>query len=175
MYNPVVGGSQNVTCRCGDIELRIEGPPIAHVCCYCDDCQAAARLVDAMPNGRSGILDDAGTPNVLFRRDQLRFVRGMEKLDEFRVRNDSKTIRLVARCCNTAITQRHEQGWPHRGVKAHLIPSPPALEMRIYTRFAPDPARVPRDVPIKRGPGLTLVWRLLRAKLALGRTPLLEP
>ena len=29
------------SCRCGGVELRIEGTPIAQFYCHCDDCQAA--------------------------------------------------------------------------------------------------------------------------------------
>ena len=45
--------------------------------------------------------------------------------------------------------QMHDNWWPHRGVKAGLFgPSAPPLEMRIFTKYAPNPAALPRDVPM---------------------------
>ncbi|HZM34048.1 MAG TPA: hypothetical protein VFC18_06080 [Burkholderiales bacterium] len=155
-------------CRCSRVVLQAQGPPLAHICCYCDDCQAAARKIDAREGGCSGQGPDGGTPSLLFRRDRIRFVQGEELLTVLRVREPTHTDRLIAACCNTAITQRHYNGWPHCGVKSHLFEPPiPPLELRIYTRYAPDPSAVSRDVPCARGASLRLVRRLLPAALAL--------
>jgi hypothetical protein len=161
------------TCRCGEVELEANGPHVVHISCYCDDCQAAAAIIDAMSGGWSGVEDDGGTRNVLFRRDRLRFVRGMDELEEFRVREDSHTVRLVANCCNTAMAQRHDHWWPHRGVKTDRLVTPaPPLEMRVFTRHAPGTAAIPKDVPAARGIPLRLGIRLMLAVLALhGRPP----
>jgi hypothetical protein len=159
-------------CRCGRVALEAEGPPIAYISCYCDDCQAAAELIDALDGGTSGREADGGTPNVMFRRDRVRFVQGEDLLATYRVRESSPTARLVASCCHTAITQRHENWWPHRGIKAHLFETPlPPLEMRVFTRDAPERGRIPRDVPHARGPGVRLGVRLIREALRLRFLP----
>lgn len=161
-------------CRCGRVELEAQGPPIVHIACYCDDCQRAAEIIDALDGGSSGCGNDGGTENVLFRRDRVRFVRGAELIASYRVRDDSPTTRLVASCCNTAMTQRHDNWWPHRGVKTCLFEMPPVpLEMRVFTRYAPAPQLIPDDVPCSRGVPIRMGLRLLRAKLQVrgrGRT-----
>lgn len=155
-------------CRCGKVELAAEGPHIAHISCYCDDCQVAAAWIDQLPGGASGIEADGGTPNVLFRKDRVRYVRGAELLENHRTREGTWTDRVVASCCNTALTQVHHNWWPHRGIKAHLLEGDvPPLEMRIFTKFAPDASRLPKDVPAYGTVPLRFGARLIQAALAI--------
>lgn len=160
------------TCRCGKFELEAELPEIAHISCYCDDCQAAAEMIDALEGGCSGIEADGGTPNLMLRRDRVRFVRGEELLVAYQVREGSPTFRLVASCCNTAITQRHDNWFPHRSVKSHLFTTPiPPMEMRVFTRYAPNPDEIPRDAKRSRGTPARLAWRIMKAVLATRGKP----
>jgi hypothetical protein len=155
-------------CRCGKVALEATGLPIVHISCYCDDCQIAADIIDGLENGCSGQEADGGTPNVLYRRDRVRFTRGEELLEGHRVRDKTHTVRLVASCCNTAITQTHENWWPHRGIKTHLFEAVPVpLEVRCFTKFAPRPDDIPRDVKVSRGPSARLAWRIAKAALAV--------
>lgn len=157
-------------CRCGKVRLEAVGPPIAHIICYCDDCQAAACKIDALDNGWSGQGKDGGTPSLLFRRDRVSIVEGAEKIIEISVRKRTPTRRLVASCCNTALTQIHDNGWPHSGIKTSLFIGPvPPPEFRIHIRYAPAPRQLPRDLPKYPSVPARLVFRLLKAKLALGR------
>jgi hypothetical protein len=155
-------------CRCGKVELEAVGPHLAHISCYCDDCQVAAALIDALEGGHSGIEPDGGTPNLMMRRDRVRIRGGRELLVGYHARPSSATTRWVASCCNTAITQSHATWWPHRGIKSGLFVTPvPPLEMRVFARYAPDPRAIPDDVPRSRGTPPRLGARLLRAALAL--------
>lgn len=155
-------------CRCGKVELAADGPHIAHISCYCDDCQAAAARIDGLRGGASGQEADGGTPNVLFRKDRVRCVRGVELLQAHRTREGTFTDRLVASCCNTALTQIHHNWWPHRGIKAHRIMGDvPPLEMRIFTKFAADPSTLPSDVPRHATVPLRFAARLIREALAI--------
>jgi hypothetical protein len=155
-------------CDCGRVELEARGPIIVHISCYCDDCQLAADRIDALPGGKSGREADGGTPNVLFRRDRVRIVRGAELLEPHRVREGTWAQRLVATCCNAAVTQIHENAWPHRGVKTRLFQGDvPPLEMRIFTRFAPDPGRIPNDVLRHPATPFVMILRILRAMAAV--------
>ncbi len=156
-------------CDCGRVEVEARGPVIAHISCYCDDCQAGADLIDALPNGKSGREADAGTPNVLFRKDRVRVVRGAELLESHKIREGTWTQRLVASCCNAAITQIHERPWPHRGIKSRLfVGDVPPIEMRMFTKFAPNPSEIPDDVMQHPKVPLTLGLRMLGAMLWVG-------
>jgi hypothetical protein len=155
-------------CRCGEVSVEAIGPPLVHLSCYCDDCQAAAALIERLPGGESGREADGGTPNVLFRKDRVRCSRGVDKLTAIKVTEHTWTRRMVASCCNTALFQIHDNWWPHRGIKASRIEGRvPPLEMRIFAKYAPELGRVPRDVPVHPGVPLAFGSRILRATLAL--------
>ena len=79
----------------------MEGEPIAITVCHCSNCQAAGRLLEALP-GAMAILDkDGGTPFILFRKDRVRCLRTDTLLGELRLDPKSPTRRVVATCCNT--------------------------------------------------------------------------
>jgi len=155
-------------CRCGRVVLEASRPHIVHLCCYCDDCQTAADLIDALPGGMSGRGPDGGTPHVLFRRDRVHVVSGDDVLKAYRVRRRTRTRRMVASCCNTAMFQIHDNSFPYRGIKSHLFDDPvPPVTMRIFTKFAPEPRRIPRDVKSSRTVPLSLAISSLRAMAEL--------
>lgn len=45
------------SCTCGSVAFRVYGAPITCVACYCDDCQEAARRMEALP-GAAPVRDD---------------------------------------------------------------------------------------------------------------------
>src|SRR5882757_11484779 len=90
-------------CRCGKVELRIVGAPILRGICYCASCQEAGRRYQAMPGVDSGLAEDGGTDYVLYRKDRVRCVQGGDLVEERRLKPDSPTRRMYARCCNTAM------------------------------------------------------------------------
>ena len=49
-------------CRCGEVEIEIIGPPILAAACHCDDCQAGAKLLEALPDAPRLLDGFAGTP-----------------------------------------------------------------------------------------------------------------
>jgi hypothetical protein len=155
-------------CRCGQVEIEAEGPPIANISCYCDDCQRAADIIDALPGGASLRDADGGTPNLLFRKDRVRCSRGSDLLRVHNVRDDTWMSRFVASCCNTAVMQRPDNWWPHQGIKPSLfITAVPALEFRIFTKYAPDRTAIPRDAIVGRTVPARFGLRLIRAATAL--------
>src|SRR6516162_5374363 len=91
------------TCACGKVEIEAVGPPIATASCYCDDCQEAARKIEAMPGAPAFRDGDGGTPMVVFRKDRIRCVRGGELLTSLKLRETSPTNRRIATCCNSAM------------------------------------------------------------------------
>lgn len=91
------------SCRCGKVKFEIAGPPILAGICYCNSCQQAGRLHQALPGADPVLGADSGTSYVLYRKDRVRCVAGGEQLDENRLKPESPTRRLNARCCNTAM------------------------------------------------------------------------
>ena len=90
-------------CKCGQVELKLSGDPIATTVCHCSSCQTAGKLLDEL-SGATRVLDaGGGTAFVIFRKDRLRCKSGGARLAEHRLKPDSATRRVVATCCNTAM------------------------------------------------------------------------
>src|ERR1043165_5934364 len=90
-------------CRCGKVELEIVGAPILRCICYCASCQEAGRRYQAVPGVDSILTEDGGTDYVLYRKDRVRCVQGGDLFEERRLKPDSPTRRMHARCCGTAM------------------------------------------------------------------------
>lgn len=156
-------------CACGEVRLAVTGAPIVVASCYCDDCQTGAAKLEALPGARRVKDDDGGTWAALYRKDRYRVVQGGERLERTKLRSGSPTNRLVATCCNSAMMIDFDRGphWVAMYRPGFPIP-PPALEMRLQTRFAPDPAAIPADgVPGYRMFPPSFIGKLLGARLAM--------
>ena len=94
---------QFASCRCGQARLEMAGKPIVATVCHCSSCQKAGRSLAALADATTVMDDHGGTALVLYRKDQVRCVRGETSLAEFRLNPDSPTRRIVAKCCNTAM------------------------------------------------------------------------
>lgn len=154
------------SCACGKVELEVIGAPILTAACHCDDCQAGAREIEALPGARPFRDAHGGTPMSLYRRDRFRVVRGAEFLHPRKLRPKTLTNRVVATCCNSAMFVSFDRGLHWTSVfSAAFVGDPPPLDMRVNTRFAVDP--VPDDVPSYAGAPLEFVWKLVRARIAM--------
>ncbi len=164
-------------CACGEVELGIGGRPILAATCYCDDCQAGARQIGALPGAPQVATPDGGTPYVLYRRDRVAVTKGGERLRPFKLRPGSATTRVVAGCCNSAMMVVFDRG-PHwiSAYREHIAEDAPPIEMRVQTKFAPAPGTLPHDgVPTYRTAPLRFVLRLLGSlfPLPVGPGPVL--
>ncbi len=90
----------------------MRGAPILTAACYCDDCQAGAEKLEALPGARPFHDADGGTWMALYRKDRHRVVRGAERLERTKLKPKSGTNRVVARCCNSAMLVDFDGG-PH--------------------------------------------------------------
>lgn len=155
-------------CTCGKVEIEMRGAPIVSVVCHCDDCQAGARQIEALP-GAPRILDaGAGTPYVLYRKDHVSCIKGEELLEGHKLRADSTTCRMVATCCNAAMLVRLGDMLHWTPVyRDRFVGEAPALEMRINTRFKPDTVDLPADLPSARGIPLRFAAKLIGARIAM--------
>ena len=57
-----------LACRCGAVEIIIEGAPILAAACHCDDCQEGGRRLEALPGAPKVLEPGEGTDYLLVRR-----------------------------------------------------------------------------------------------------------
>ena len=153
----------SASCRCGKVKLQLTGAPILRGICYCASCQEAGRRHQAMPGADPVLAEDGGTDYVLYREDRVRCVNGGDLLEERRLKPDSPTRRLFARCCNTAMAADFTKGhWLslHRARLPGDIP-PPA--MRMMTADRPAGVTLPDDMPNYPGHSGKFMLKLLLA------------
>lgn len=157
-----------VRCLCGTVELEAVGAPITSVVCYCDSCQAGSHQLEALPNA-SPVRDvDSGTPYVLYRKDRVKYVRGIQLLRGYKIDDKSATSRVVATCCNSAMLMRFDDAKHWVPVyRARFRGDKPLLQWRICTKFAPESAEIPNDVPNSAMYPLGFMVKLLTSKIAM--------
>ena len=159
---------RTIRCACGGVELEARGAPIASLVCCCDDCQEGSRQVEALPG--AGPVRDAygGTPYVLYRKDRLQAGRGAGLLKACRLVEKSATNRVVATCCNSAMSMTFDDARHWVAVyRARFQDDAPPLEMRICTKFLPKGTVVPSDVPAFPTFPLAFMVKLVVARVAM--------
>ena len=154
-------------CACGNVEYEATGAPILGVACYCDDCQEGARRIEALPGAPPVRDPDGGVSYILYRKDRLRCTKGGDHLQSHKMRPKTATNRVVATCCNSAMAMTFDDSKHWVPVIRTRLSDPPPVEMRICTKFAPDAAAIPRDVPTYPGFSVRFIWKLLGARLAM--------
>lgn len=155
-------------CRCGKVELQMVGAPILRGICYCASCQEAGRRYQALPVAEPVLAEDGGTDYVLYRKDRVCCVQGGDLLEERRLKPESPTRRMHARCCNTAMFCDFTKGhWlsVYRGRLPKDIPPP---TMRLMTAKRPEGVTLPDDMPSYPGYSARFMLKLLGAWIAMG-------
>ena len=150
------------SCSCGKVELKALGAPMVSNVCYCDDCQRGGRQIEALPNAGPVRDPDGGTAYILYRKDRIECSNGAEFLKNYKIKESSVTNRVVATCCNSAMFMNFDKGpfWVS-AYRARFQGERPPLQMRICTKFKPDDANLPSDVPSYRGYPLRLIAKFL--------------
>jgi hypothetical protein len=162
-------------CRCGQVELKIVGAPILRGICYCASCQEAGRQYQAASGADSGLAEDGGTDYVLYRKDRVRCVQGGHLLEERRLKADSPTRRMSARCCNTAMFLDFTKGHWLTIYRGRLPDDMPPATMRMMTAERPDGVTLPDDMANYPRHSGKFMLKLLGAWMAMGfRRPAVE-
>lgn len=157
-----------IACGCGDVEVELRGAPILTTVCYCDDCQAGGQALQALPDAKPARDPDGGTPYALYRKDRVVVLRGADKLEPMKLRPDSPTNRMVARCCNTPMFVGFDRGPFWVSVYRHRFGAgAPALQSRVQTKFAPAGTVFPTDVPVHASYPLGFIVRIAGAGIAM--------
>jgi hypothetical protein len=135
-------------CRCGAVEIGAWSNPLVVAACYCDDCQAASGRLAASANGAPVASADGGTEFMVFRRDRIACTRGAENLKVMRLRDATKTRRMVAGCCATPMYVSFDDKRPWvSAFRAGFGPDAPPVQMRICTRFRRTEDKAKDDLP----------------------------
>ncbi len=159
----------SLKCSCGQTCLDVTGSPIASVECCCTSCQVSGLKLQQLRGAPQVLTDYETTPFVMYRKDRVRFVSGVETLREIRMSPDAKTRRVVATCCNTPIFLEFLQGhW--LSIYAGLWPDDarPPLDMRTMAGDLPTSVTLPDDVPNPKKHSLGFYAKLMGAWIAMG-------
>ncbi|BCW89486.1 hypothetical protein sos41_26520 [Alphaproteobacteria bacterium SO-S41] len=160
--------TRTVSCTCGAVELTVTGAPTTAVVCYCDDCQAAARELEALPNAPPMLDQSGGTEFVVYRKDRVAVARGADRLKTYKFKEGSSTNRRVATCCNVPmILDFDDAKWWVDVYRARYRDDVPPLEMRFCTKFKPAGAVIPTDVMTHPGYPFRLIRKQVIARLAM--------
>lgn len=155
-------------CVCGSVELEATGAPIASVVCYCDDCQAGSRQLEALPNASAVQDADGGTAYVLYRTDRVRYVKGAELLQSHKIKETSATNRLVASCCNAAMAMKFDDSRHWLPIyRARFEGDAPPLQWRICTKFKAEGIEPPKDVHSSKMYPFGFILRLVTSNIAM--------
>lgn len=156
-------------CHCGQVCLETVGAPITCTECHCDSCRAAAARLQALPGAQRYQDANGGTRFVLYRKDRIRILAGLDLLKQFRLQQESKTRRIVASCCNAPVFLEFENGhWLSVYGDLWAPGTLPPLELRTMTGDLPDPSLLDDAVPnLPKQSGRFFV-KLLGAWIAMG-------
>ena len=162
-------------CLACKVELPVVGAPILRGICYCASCQEAGRRCHSVPDADSGLAKDGGTDYVLYRKDRVCCVRGRDLLDVRRLKPDSPTRRMYARCCNTAMFLDFTKGHWLTVYRGRLPDDIAPATMRMMTAERPEGVLLPDDMANYPGHSGKFMLKLLGAWIAMGfRRPAID-
>jgi hypothetical protein len=162
------------------VKIETVGPPILTGACYCLDCQEAGRRLEQLASAPPLLDSDSGTGVILFRKDRVRCVAGLDYLQEHRLTPESPTRRLVATCCNSAMCLDFTKGHWLSMYRNRFATGAPPLEMRVMTKERRGGVELADDLPNYAGYSGKFMVKLIgawitmgfrRSEIALGKTP----
>lgn len=159
-----------LSCRCGHTRLAVQGAPMLSVECLCNSCRQAGAVLQAQAEAPA-VLDAKGaTAFVMYRKDRVRYLSGIDTLREYRLTPTSKTRRVVASCCNTPMFLEFSQGhWLSLYRQLWPDDQQPPIQLRTMVSDLPDAgASLPKDVPNYRSQSMGFFFKLLTAWAAMG-------
>lgn len=163
----------HIACNCGSVELLLSGGHIVSTECCCTSCNAAGAILQKLPSAPELLEENSTTRFVLYRKDRVSCSKGSEQLREYRLTEDSKTRRVVAACCNSAMFLDFTQGhwislygrrWPAKDL--------PGLEQRTMVSDFPNDTKLSDGVSHSQA---KFFAKLIAAWVAMGfRTPKIQ-
>ena len=155
-------------CSCGSVEIEALGTPITSVVCYCDTCQKGSRQIDTLGNAHPVLGQDGGTAYILYRKDRIKYSKGAEFLKACKLDEKSTTSRVVSTCCNSAMIMRFDDAKHWVPIyRARFQDDMPPLQWRICTKYKPENASIPADIPSSAMYPAGFMGKLLTSRLAM--------
>lgn len=164
-----MGDLTQIQCSCGQIRLEVQGSPIASVECCCASCRQAGARMKQLDNAPTVLTDYDATPFVMYRKDRVSFLAGVDRLKSFRLSPDASSERVIASCCNTPVYLSFKGGhWLSLYGTLWANGTMPPAEMRTMTSDLPEGAVLPDNIPNAKKQSLGFFARLLVAWAAMG-------
>jgi hypothetical protein len=155
-------------CQCGQVKFEAVGAPILTGSCLCASCQEAGRRLEQLASAPPVLDPDGGSTVIVYRKDRVRCVTGLEYLEEYRLKPESPTRRVVATCCNSAMFLDFTKGHWLSMYRNRFPSGAPPLEMRVMTKARRAGVELADDVPNHSGFSGKFILKLLAARLAMG-------
>jgi hypothetical protein len=158
----------SATCQCGKVKFEAVGSPILTGACYCTSCQQAGQQLGQLPAAPPLRDPDGGTSMILYRKDRVQCVAGLEYLSEHRLKPQSATRRVVATCCNSAMFLDFTRGHWLSMFRDRFATGAPPLEMRVMTAERRAGVELTDDVPNYPRHSGKFLLKLIAAWIAMG-------
>ena len=158
-----------LSCRCGKVSLKLDGPPFMAVECCCNSCREAGERFLSLSPTASTFAENGTVPFVMQRNDRVSIVSGQKHLAIHRLGDKATTSRVLATCCKTPIYLQMRGGhWV--SLYGTLWPEGrrPAPEMRTLTVDCPDNMSLSSNIPNLRTHSLSFYWRLFKPWVRMG-------
>src|SRR5258708_21692390 len=154
--------------QCGKWKFEAVGPPILTWSCYCTSCQEAGRQFEQLASAPSVLDSDSGTGLILYRKDRVQCMMGQQYLEEHRLKPDSPTRRVIAKCCNSAMFLDFPKGHWLSMFRNRFPTGAPPLEIRVMTKERRVGVELADHLPNHRGHSGKFMLKLIAAWIALG-------
>lgn len=154
-------------CKCGSVHFEAIKEPILVGVCYCDDCQAGSKQIEALANAPDVLDIDGGSSYLTYRDDHFKCIKGKELLEGHKLKEKSKTTRYVASCCNSAIYLKFSLGHWVSTYRNSYDCELPDVEMRTQIQFRDSELPFPDNAPTYNRFPIALFTKLIKARIAM--------
>jgi hypothetical protein len=165
---PLVVRCGHLHYQCGKVKFEAVGSPILTGSCYCTSCQEAGRQFEQLTSAPPVLDPDSGTGLILYRKDRVQCVGGHQYLEEHRLKPDSPTRRVIAKCCNSAMFLDFTKGHWLSMFRNRFPTGAPPLEMRVMTKERRVGVELADDLPNYSGHSGKFMLKLITAWIAMG-------
>ena len=160
--------SISAVCRCGETTIALTGEPIQSVTCHCESCRTAARGFERELGAPQTVTAEGGVDYCLYRKDRVKIAHGAHHLQEYRLKPDSPTRRVVASCCGSPMFLDFTSGHWLTVFRDRLSGQAPVPQMRIMTKDRPKGLELSNAIPAYDTQPARLMIKLLAAWAAMG-------